>query len=330
MNIRINTPLCFSEVGKKPNQEDALYPHQGAATVADRVLMVCDGMGGHEHGEVASVCVADTIGGLLSAVPPCTTAEMRQRYEQALAKAYQELDQLDDSPASARKMGTTLTFLALCTDGVLVAHIGDSRVYQLRQGEGVVFQTHDHSLLNDLLAAGELTEEEARDFSQKNVITRAVMPHQEYPSKASYKVLTDIRKGDIFFLCSDGIVEQLDNTDLTTLLLTQEPLQQRLGQVKSLCAQRHTRDNHTCYAVEVDAVEGTVVREKQPAATTVAVQPKPSSPLRRWLWWLIAGIAVLMALVVWKAKPSKSAAHEDKPKVEQAPAVQGTIQRKNN
>lgn len=329
MNIRIDTPLCFSEIGKKPNQEDSLYPHQGMATREARVLMVCDGMGGHEHGEVASACVADTIGGMLAKVSPCTTAEMQQHFEQALARAYQKLDQLDDSPATARKMGTTLTFLALCTDGVLVAHIGDSRVYQFRPKAGVVFQTHDHSLLNDLLAAGELDEEGARHFAQKNVITRAVMPHQEYPSKASYKVLTDIRKGDLFFLCSDGVVEQLDNTDLTTLLLTQEPLQQRLHQVKSLCAKRETRDNHSCYAVEVEAVEGAAEREEQPAATTVEVRPKPS-PLRRWLWWLIAIVVVLLALSVWVNRTQKASTREETPKVEQAPAVQGTIQRKKN
>ncbi len=330
MNIRIDTPLCFSEIGKKPNQEDSLYPHQGMATREARVLMVCDGMGGHEHGEVASACVADTIGGMLAKVSPCTTAEMQQHFEQALARAYQKLDQLDDSPATARKMGTTLTFLALCTDGVLVAHIGDSRVYQLRPGEGMVFQTHDHSLLNDLLASGELDEKDARNFNQKNVITRAVMPHQEYPSKASYKVITDIRKGDLFFLCCDGIVEQLDNSDLTAILLTNEPLQHRLGMLKKECARRETRDNHSCYAVEVEAVEGVGVREEHPAATTVEVQPRPSSPLRRWFWWLIAGVAVLLALVVWKGKPSGAAKHEEKPKVEQAPAVQGTIQRNKN
>lgn len=330
MNIRISKPLCFAELGKKENQEDSLFPREGKATAESRILMVCDGMGGHEHGEVASRCVADTIGQALSPLPPCSSGEMRRHFEAALAAAYQALDQLDTTPATARKMGTTLTLLARCTDGILVAHIGDSRVYQLRPGEGVVFQTHDHSLLNDLLASGELDEKDARNFNQKNVITRAVMPHQEYPSKASYKVITDIRKGDLFFLCCDGIVEQLDNSDLTAILLTNEPLQHRLGMLKKECARRETRDNHSCYAVEVEAVEEVGVREEHPAATTVEVQPRPSSPLRRWLWWLIAAGAVLLALVVWKGKSSGAAKHEEKPKVEQAPAVQGTIQRNKN
>ena len=317
MNIRISKPICFSEIGQKSNQEDALFPPIGHATPSNRVLMVCDGMGGHEHGEVASNCVANIIGNILSDVPLCTSIEMQRHFEQALAMAYQELDKLDNDPATVRKMGTTLTFWAVCKDGVLIAHIGDSRVYQLRQGTGVVFQTHDHSLLNDLIAAGELDEEGARNFSQKNVITRAVQPHQEYPSKASYKVITDIRRGDLFFLCCDGIVEQLDNSDLEAILLTNEPLRERLNHLKKVCAQRETRDNHSCYAVEIEAVEGATMIEDVAKTITVEATHKPVKS-HRWLWWIIAGIAVVSAIAIWMFS------HQENQEV---PAVQGTIQR---
>lgn len=326
MNIRISKPLCFSELGKKPNQEDALFPHLGQATPGSRVLLVCDGMGGHEHGEVASTCVADTIGWLLSAVPFGTTTEMQRHFEQALAKAYQELDKLDDSPATARKMGTTLTFWAMCTDGILIAHIGDSRVYQLRRGEGVVFQTHDHSLLNELIAAGELDEEGVRNFNQKNVITRAVQPHQEYPAKATYKVITDIRQGDLFFLCCDGIVEQLDNNDLIAILLTQEPLQERLDILKKTCAQRGTRDNHSCYAVEIESVRGIVMADPPTQSQSEVTRLKPSRRIG-WLWWLIAGIACLTVLFLWMGKTHDSASDEERQPNEQNSVIQGTIQR---
>lgn len=312
MNIRISQPLCFSQLGKKPNQEDSLFPRQGKASAHSHVFLVCDGMGGHEHGEVASSCVADTIGQFMAQQPLCSAAETRTLFEQALFEAYEALDNLDKSPASVRKMGTTLTFLALCTDGMLVAHIGDSRVYQFRKGKGVVFQTHDHSLLNDLIAAGELDEEGARNFDQKNVITRAVMPHQEYPAKASYKVITDIREGDLFFLCCDGIVEQLDNDDLARILLTDKPLQDRIDQLKDECAQRETRDNNSCYAFEVEALSGipmvTVEKSTFPSATSseedvplnsdMDTKPHTSRALHVLLWAL-AILAVLLAVAVW-------------------------------
>ena len=309
MNIRIRKPLCFSELGKKPNQEDSLYPHEGQASAQSHVLLVCDGMGGHEHGEVASSCVADTIGQLMESHPVHSAAETRTLFEQALATAYQEPDKLDQSSDSIRKMGTTLTFLALCTDGILVAHIGDSRVYQMRRGKGVVFQTHDHSLLNDLIAAGELDEEGARNFDQKNVITRAVMPHQEYPSKATFKVLTDVRQGDLFFLCCDGIVEQIENPDLTAILLTNQPLQQRLDMLKAECAKRGTRDNHSCYAFEVEDVEGIEMvavekmdesaKEPNTVNPTLTMPPKPkkSSRLPYVILSILIGLGVILALL---------------------------------
>lgn len=254
MKIKISQPLCFSAFGQKPNQEDSLFPPKGEATHDSRVFLVCDGMGGHEHGEVASACVAETIGRSTASLPVSTTEEMKQAFEDALQEAYARLNELDHSH-SERKMGTTLTFLALCSDGALVAHIGDSRVYQFRPGKGVVFQTRDHSLVNDLIAAGELSEEEAKTFSQRNVITRAVQPHQEYPAKAAFTVLTDIRPGDLFFLCCDGVLEQLDNSDLERLLLSHAKPEERLRSLQEECEKRNTRDNNTAYLIEVKEVE---------------------------------------------------------------------------
>ena len=324
MNIRISQPLCFSEQGQKDNQEDALFPHQGDATVHSSVLMVCDGMGGHEHGEVASRCVADTIGDYLSTTPSCSVASMRVQFEAALTKTYQTLDELDNS-TSPRKMGTTLTFLAICTDGILIAHIGDSRVYQMRRKEGVVFQTHDHSLLNELIASGELDEEGANHFGQKNVITRAVMPHQEYPSKATFKVVTDIREGDIFFLCSDGIVEQIDNKDLTRILLEDAPLQNRLDLLKSECEKRNTRDNHSCYAFEVEKAEGTVVKNEAATENKTVYNHIPPR-LRRFLLWALAALILVIAFSMWMGR-NHGNRKEQIQKSEQVPNVQGPITR---
>lgn len=338
MKIRISHPLCFSEKGKKPNQEDSLYPQKGKATAECRVLMVCDGMGGHEHGEVASACVADTIGRMTSEMPLCTSAEMKEAFGQALRQTYDNLDALDTDDSHVKKMGTTLTFLALCTDGILVAHIGDSRVYQMRRGCGIVFQTRDHSLVNDLIAAGEITEEEARHYPQRNVITRAVQPHQEYPAKASFSLLTDVRKGDLLMLCCDGVVEQLDNADLVRLLLTDESLADRLEVLRKECTERGTRDNHTCYIFEVETVEGSEIadvsavgsadtstsnHDAPPVSTST-----PSTRNNRYLWILTVALAVLCfvgGLFVFSSHHQK--ASDDGVKKVQ---TQGTITRHHN
>lgn len=274
------------EIGQKANQEDYIFlPSRVAANAGScRVFVLCDGMGGHEHGEVASSIVANTIGEMTSASCANTVAEMRCVFNEALNCAYEKLDRADTSD-SVRKMGTTLTFLAFCADGVLVAHIGDSRVYLLRPSEGIVFQTRDHSLVNDLLAAGELTEDEARTYPQRNVITRAVMPHQEYRSKATFRVLTDVRQHDVFMLCSDGIVEQVDNNLLTTILLENKSLAERSQDLRNACATCHTRDNHSCILIEQD--------ETPTFCSPQQIMPKNSR--RKFSLWLLILVTAIVA-----------------------------------
>ncbi len=336
MIIKILKPQSYSAIGQKPNQEDSLFPLLGVATENTRVFLVCDGMGGHENGEVASACVAETIGKITSSCPPCSTVEMKDTFEKALQQAYSNLDNLDKS-ASERKMGTTLTFLAICTDGVLVAHIGDSRVYQLRPDKGVVFQTRDHSLVNDLIAAGELTEEEARTFPQRNVITRAIQPHQEYPAKAAFNILTDVKKGDLFFLCCDGVLEQLDNNDLATCLLNGKPLEERIATIEKECKERATRDNNTAYLIEVSGVEemenekADEVRletvESKTLTSDITAKPKKGKK-HHFLIMLFAVVAVVACALIFMFS-SGDAYMEKKHDVPQKEQLQGTIQRHN-
>lgn len=347
MNIRISPPQGFSEIGQKANQEDSLYPRLGQADDHQRVFLLCDGMGGHAHGEVASRCVADAVGTWVeqqlsvqakendASASLCTMQQMEQIFAEGLSRAYAQLDQLDDASAadgnSKSTMGTTLTFLAICADGMLVAHIGDSRIYQLRPDSGVVFQTRDHSLVNELLLAGEITEEEARTHPRRNVITRAVQPHQDEPSRPTFDRLTDIRRGDVLLLCCDGVTEQLSNADLEQLLLTAAPLAERIDSLRSLCAERHTRDNHTCRAFEVEQVEKgeqegqsavatpspQVVQGKEKPQTQVHDNPCQPTPTHYYWVWLFL---VLLALAGFVAGYFYSQGTSS-PKAEAAPSV---------
>ncbi|MGN1236827.1 MAG: PP2C family protein-serine/threonine phosphatase [Bacteroidaceae bacterium] len=328
MIIKIQQPLAYSEIGGKPNQEDSIFPLLGEATKETRVFLVCDGMGGHEKGEVASDCVAKTIGGIMEGQPLCDTAEMKIAFQSALKQAYENLDKLDNSQ-SQRKMGTTLTFMALCSDGIFVAHIGDSRVYQFRKGEGVVFQTRDHSLVNELIAAGELSEEDARTFPQRNVIMRAIQPHQDYPCKATYNIIKDVRKGDVFMLCCDGVIEQLENSDLSEILLDDCSLDKRLLNLKNECLKRNTRDNNTAYIIEVEDVEGL----EKPSATVTLDEKETKEEVRtvvvekqkkdKNLIWIVLSVIIIIATFVCIF--FLSAQSNDKP-VLKKDNTQGTIE----
>ena len=252
MKITIRQPLCFSEIGRKDNQEECIYPSAKSVSTKNRFFVLCDGMGGHENGEVASATVCESLGEFLENHQPEDGIMTPDLFKQALEYAYNELDKKD--AGGLKKMGTTMTCLYLHKKGYLVAHIGDSRIYHIRPDTGIVYQSSDHSLVNDLLRAGELTEEEAINFPQKNVITRAMQPNLERRHKADIYSFSDIQKGDYFFLCCDGVLEQLTNDKLCEIL-TDNKLSdnQKLDAIKQVCDGK-TKDNYTCYLIPIDDV----------------------------------------------------------------------------
>lgn len=252
MKITIRQPLSFSEIGRKDNQEDCIYPSAKEVNVQSRFFILCDGMGGHENGEVASATVCEALGKYFNSNVPEDGVMTPDLFKQALEYAYNELDKKDTG--GLKKMGTTMTCLYLHKKGYLVAHVGDSRIYHIRPSTGIVYQSSDHSLVNDLLRAGELTEEEALNFPQKNVITRAMQPNLERRHKADVFSFSDIKKGDYFFLCCDGVLEQLTNNRLCEILSDKKLNDsQKLDAIKQVC-DGNTKDNYTCYLIPVDDV----------------------------------------------------------------------------
>lgn len=302
----------LQELGQRQNQEDFLFPALDKSTPDDRLFVLCDGMGGHEKGEVASATVCETISTtILSAWNP-NEALSDERFQQALSVAYDALDAKDNG--EERKMGTTLTFLCLHTNGATVAHIGDSRVYQLRPASKksqarIVFRTQDHSLVNDLVKIGEITEEEAKHHPQKNVITRAMQPCQEHRAKADIAHLTDIQPGDYFYMCSDGMLEEASDENILNIItkpnVTDEQKLEMLRQVTE-----DNKDNHTAHLIHIENVIGAnplqtqvTPRQQEPKGTFVtpdfsATTPRPKR--RNLLPWLL----VVLLLVIIAAGAS--------------------------
>ena len=206
------------QLGARKNQEDALYPANDKIKDSDRLFILCDGMGGYEQGEVASNVVCESISeSILKNCPDSEGQFTNEMFEKALTYAYDELDKHDNG--EEQKMGTTMTFLKFHNQGCTIAHIGDSRVYHIRPGVDskdttILFQTEDHSLINEWIRQGEMTYEEARNSKQKNVITKAMQAGMEYRPKADLHFSYDIKPGDYFFMCSDGMLEQMEEDNL--------------------------------------------------------------------------------------------------------------------
>ena len=306
--ITIRQPLYFTEIGKKDNQEDFLYPSD--PTPENRVFIMCDGMGGHDNGEVASMTAATALGDSLS---ECGQVDA-DAFEVALSKAYDALDLIDTD--SDRKPGTTMTCLCLNENSCMVAHIGDSRIYHIRPSlfnretkrGGILYQSADHSLVNDLLKAGEITEEEARDFPHKNVITRAMQPHLSKRYKADVFTFDDIREGDWFFLCSDGVLEQLSNEMLCEILADPDLDDgQKMEKIKAVC-EGQTKDNFTAWLIPVDKVvidqdsgSTDIIQAEAEGALTQTEKALPQAAIRKdrktavvkMIGWIIGLLAVL-------------------------------------
>jgi serine/threonine protein phosphatase PrpC len=180
------------------------------------LAVVADGMGGHQTGEVASQQALDTF--------LASLRSLRAHAPAALARAAQAANLEVHAMASERPehqgMGTTLTALLIDDQVGLVGHVGDSRAYRLR--DGVLAQlTHDHSWVADRVRQGLLSSEEARRHRWRNVITNALGAG---PRPSASTSAADVRAGDRFLLCSDG-VSMMVSEGLMTQILTDHPPQ---------------------------------------------------------------------------------------------------------
>ena len=254
MKIQLYKPQAINELGARKNQEDSLYPLMGDASAEQRVFVVCDGMGGLDKGEVASEAVSKAIGQMAESIRSVVSMFTDEDFEQCLANAYHALDAADVRYEAA--MGTTMTFLCFHDGGCLVAHIGDSRIYHLRPSlgldEGVLYRSHDHSLVQHLYDLGEISYDEMGTSPRKNVILKAMQPHQEHRTKATLAHITDIKPGDYFYLCTDGMLERMEDDGLMAILSskdTDEQKRQRLIEETVINA-----DNHSAYLIQVKEV----------------------------------------------------------------------------
>ena len=134
---------------------------------------------------------------------------------------------------------------------VLIAHIGDSRIYHLRKGK-ILYRTEDHSLVNSWLKLGLITQEEAINHPKKNVILRAIQGKKR-PTEAEVSIITDVQAGDIFLLCSDGVVESFTDEELESLFSTRCPLENYKEILVEKCLQK-SRDNFSFYLLPVESV----------------------------------------------------------------------------
>lgn len=190
--------------------------NQDAPIVSEKLRLygVADGMGGHKGGEVASTSARDDLLRELEGKTP-SVAALSGAIEEVNRQIYHQQEH-DDALTG---MGTTLSVLWMSDNFVYIGHVGDSRVYLLRDGE-FRQMTLDHSLVEQLVREGVLTEEEAQNHPMRNIITRAIGTDESVEVDV---VVEERRKGDLWLACSDGLHGLVDDRQMRDALRQYAP-----------------------------------------------------------------------------------------------------------
>jgi protein phosphatase len=253
MNITLERPYAISEKGGRVNNEDSIFPLSELVDSGQKLFIVCDGVGGAEKGEIASSLACESFHSFFS------TFLEGDPTEELINKAVQyteiRFDEYIALHTEAKGMATTLTMVYVGESGITIAHIGDSRIYQFRDGK-VIYQTEDHSLVNSWVQLGKLTAEEARQHPQKNVITRAIQG-SGHPTEAEVALLTDIRPGDYFFMCTDGVTDCVRDESLSHIFSDAGTTEHIKNAIVESCSGK-ARDNYSFYLLPIQDVQNSL------------------------------------------------------------------------
>lgn len=311
----------MQDIGLRRNQEDCFFPpfidpchydetqrdwcyYDGSPHTDQRLFIVCDGMGGHDRGEVASRIVCQTMSQTLLKEATIEGAFNDSMIHQAVDKALEALTE-EDNPNEVKKMGTTMALLKFHAQGATIAHIGDTRVYQFRPATSgrppqVMFCTKDHTVVNDMVQRGQISYAQAKVSNRKHILSRSMMSQQGYHPVAEIDHITDIQPGDIFMLCTDGVFENLDHQTLCDIVTDPNYSDVELTQ-RLLHECLHNRDNHTAYIVRVKDVlnvEGKTAPDSSLPAGTVLKSENYTYQIEKVLGQGAFGITYLVNTIV--------------------------------
>lgn len=247
MKIELLQPYSFCQIGKRSNQEDARFPDTDMPSPDAPCFVVCDGVGGQDKGEVASRTVCNAFGEYMCQLDR-TGVFTVDDFGKALSFVYAKL--LGEMKGKSREMATTMTFLCFHGEGVLAAHMGDSRIYHIRPQVGILYRSNDHSLVNAWVHSGNITPEAGICHPNSNYITRFLgyVENAELPT-ADVIQLGDIESGDYFFLCTDGVIQMLNEEKLQEILAKKESDEYKMKLIADIC--RESSDNNTACLIPV-------------------------------------------------------------------------------
>ena len=249
------------------NEDSGRVVEAGAGKHGERGLLVvvADGMGGHQAGEVASQTAVETI----ASVYPQAKGTPAEALEEAFRQAHQAIFRLAKSDNAMLGMGTTCTALAIVGGAAIAVHVGDSRLYLWRAGS--LYQlSEDHTQCMEMVRRGLLTLEEARRHEDRNVLVRAMGTRQEL-TPMTWPEPMPVRPGDRFVLCSDGLHDRVPDDDIAAVVAVTTP-EEACSKLVEMARQRGGYDNITVAVVAIPPSESVplILKETRQAPVTPA------------------------------------------------------------
>lgn len=217
-------------------------------------FVLADGMGGHKAGEVAAqetvVFLSSCIDKMFKQSPrrPFPVQEIQKSLEEFIKHSNTRIYQLGLENLSYQGMGTTLCSLLFYEDKLLRAHVGDSRIYLLRD-EKLSLLTQDHTLKNKLIKQGKLEEAIEKGIRYKNVLTRAIGAHQTILPEISQST---VLSKDLYLMCSDGLSDYVTDEEISCILSSPTSLKDKVSALIELAKHKKSSDNITVLLTEVE------------------------------------------------------------------------------
>ena len=262
--LRAVETVCRSDTGlQRRENEDSAY-------ASAPLFVVADGMGGAQAGEVASRIAVETFQQGLGA-DGSPEERLAERVHAANAQIYER----SREETGREGMGTTLTAAYLDDSQLAIAHVGDSRAYLFRDGE-LSRLTQDHSLVNELVQRGKLTEAEAEEHPQRSIITRALGPE---PDVEVDTLTYPVRAGDVVLLCSDGLTSMVSEDQVAAILRSATGLEAAATALIAAANQAGGRDNITVVLFRVEEVGGEDANAAPIDEHTIVGHPAPETPI---------------------------------------------------
>lgn len=245
------TVACKTDLGRvRENNEDKFeyFLPEDERTLASRglVFVLCDGMGGHAAGQIASELACKTFIDVYLNHPSASAEEAARA---AVVAANRFVLDVARAIPSRRGMGTTLSALILHQRQALVVHVGDSRIYRLRSGS-LTCLTEDHTAAEEMVRQGQLTPEEAKTHQMSHMLLR-VIGADEVSAMPDIHAL-DLEEGDTFLLCSDGLTNHVEDEEIA-FQLAKSPAEATWKLVVAALAGGGS-DNCTVMVVRVDEI----------------------------------------------------------------------------